>query len=184
MKRLGDTLIEGADGRRIGWEVRLSSIDERGLLGVRAAKAAKNGITPAWHTDRAAYAHRSDTHWTRSDRLPAHAIARTGGLRIVSGLNEKPTKADERMGGLMSYGQFLAKGTGEGTPPFWIIAIALVVIVGVAFLVSKARNKWHHPRDTERVARAARLISYPSDDALTAQRARSQGWDTATRPAL
>ncbi|GAA3903253.1 hypothetical protein GCM10022244_11840 [Streptomyces gulbargensis] len=41
----------------------------------------------------------------------------------------------------MSYGQFLAKGAGEGTPPFWIIAIALVVIVGVAFLVSKARKR-------------------------------------------
>ncbi|MFF7489454.1 hypothetical protein ACH4MW_37380 [Streptomyces luteogriseus] len=41
----------------------------------------------------------------------------------------------------MSYGEFLAKGAGEGTPPFWIIAIALVVIVGMVFLVSKARNK-------------------------------------------
>ncbi len=41
----------------------------------------------------------------------------------------------------MSYAQFLAKGAGEGTPPFWIIAVALVVIVGVAFLVSKVRKK-------------------------------------------
>ncbi|MET9444130.1 hypothetical protein [Streptomyces sp. NPDC006610] len=41
----------------------------------------------------------------------------------------------------MSYGQILAKGAGEGTPPFWIIAVALVLIVGVAFLVSKARKK-------------------------------------------
>ncbi|WP_055524879.1 hypothetical protein [Streptomyces graminilatus] len=51
-----DTLVEGADGRRIGWEVQLSTIDQSGLRGVRAraAKAAKNGITPAWHTDRAA----------------------------------------------------------------------------------------------------------------------------------
>ncbi|MFE1076051.1 hypothetical protein ACFW5W_33185 [Streptomyces sp. NPDC058783] len=82
-----DTLVEGADGRRIGWEVQLSTIDERGLRGVRAraGKAAKNGITPAWHTDRAAYAQRNDTHWTRSDRLPAHLIARNGDLRIVSG---------------------------------------------------------------------------------------------------
>ncbi|MGC2997235.1 hypothetical protein ACPF8X_02210 [Streptomyces sp. G35A] len=82
-----DTLIEGADGRRIGWEVQLSTIDERGLRGVRAraGKAAKNGITPAWHTDRLAYAQRNDTHWTRSDRLPAHVIARNGDLRIVSG---------------------------------------------------------------------------------------------------
>lgn len=82
-----DTLIEGADGRRIGWEVQLSTIDDSGLRGVRAraAKAAKNGITPAWHTDRAAYAQRNDTHWTRSDHLPAHVIARTGDLRIVSG---------------------------------------------------------------------------------------------------
>ncbi|WP_240811019.1 hypothetical protein [Streptomyces tendae] len=82
-----DTLVEGADGRRIGWEVQLSTIDERGLRGVRAraGKAAKNGITPAWHTDRAAYAQRNDTHWTRSDRLPAHVIARNGDLRIVSG---------------------------------------------------------------------------------------------------
>ncbi|MFC8838015.1 hypothetical protein ACFT8V_33280 [Streptomyces griseoincarnatus] len=82
-----DTLVEGADGRRIGWEVQLSTIDERGLRGVRAraGKAAKNGITPAWHTDRAAYAQRNDTHWTRSDRLPAHVIARNGDLRVVSG---------------------------------------------------------------------------------------------------
>ncbi|KOU09246.1 hypothetical protein ADK87_05535 [Streptomyces sp. NRRL F-4711] len=82
-----DTLVEGADGRRIGWEVQLSTIDESGLRGVRACagKAAKNGITPAWHTDRAAYAQRNDTHWTRSDRLPAHLIARNGDLRIVSG---------------------------------------------------------------------------------------------------
>jgi len=82
-----DTLVEGADGRRIGWEVQLSTIDERGLRGVRAraGKAAKNGITPAWHTDRLAYAQRNDTHWTRSDRLPAHLIARNGDLRIVSG---------------------------------------------------------------------------------------------------
>ncbi|MGW1171366.1 hypothetical protein [Streptomyces sp. NPDC001153] len=27
---------------------------------------------PAWHTDRADYAHRNDTHWTRSDSLPAY----------------------------------------------------------------------------------------------------------------
>ncbi|MEU8746508.1 hypothetical protein AB0C39_22970 [Streptomyces parvulus] len=82
-----DTLVEGADGRRIGWEVQLSTIDESGLRGVRAraGKAAKNGITPAWHTDRLAYAQRNDTHWTRSDRLPAHLIARNGDLRIVSG---------------------------------------------------------------------------------------------------
>ncbi|MER6342340.1 hypothetical protein ABT258_36370 [Streptomyces tendae] len=82
-----DTLVEGADGRRIGWEVQLSTIDESGLRGVRsrAAKAAKNGITPAWHTDRLAYAQRNDTHWTRSDHLPAFVIARTGDLRIVSG---------------------------------------------------------------------------------------------------
>ncbi|MER5294796.1 hypothetical protein ABT382_22380 [Streptomyces pharetrae] len=41
----------------------------------------------------------------------------------------------------MSYGRLLAKGAGESTPPFWIIAIALVVIVGVAFVVSKARKR-------------------------------------------
>ncbi|WP_327235985.1 hypothetical protein OG349_20535 [Streptomyces sp. NBC_01317] len=41
----------------------------------------------------------------------------------------------------MSYGQFLAKGAGEGTPPFWVIAIAVVVIVGVAFLASRARKR-------------------------------------------
>ncbi|WP_253266541.1 hypothetical protein [Streptomyces sp. 6-11-2] len=82
-----DTLVEGADGRRIGWEIQMSTIDQNGLRGVRAraAKAAKNGITPAWHTDRAAYAQRNDTHWTRSDHLPAYVIARTGDLRIVSG---------------------------------------------------------------------------------------------------
>ncbi|MFH9015407.1 hypothetical protein ACH4C6_29065 [Streptomyces sp. NPDC017943] len=41
----------------------------------------------------------------------------------------------------MLHGQFLAKGAGEGTPAFWLIAVALVVVVGVAFLVSRARNK-------------------------------------------
>ncbi|CAL9328897.1 hypothetical protein SUDANB58_00028 [Streptomyces sp. enrichment culture] len=41
----------------------------------------------------------------------------------------------------MSYGQSLAKGAGEGTPSFWIIVVALVAIVGVAFLVSKARKR-------------------------------------------
>ncbi|MER7491000.1 hypothetical protein ABTY20_35015 [Streptomyces sp. NPDC126497] len=40
--------------------------------------------TPAWHTDRAAYAQRNDTHWTRSDHLPAHVIARTGEKRSPS----------------------------------------------------------------------------------------------------
>lgn len=41
----------------------------------------------------------------------------------------------------MSYGQLLAKGAGEGTPPFWMIAIAVVVIVGVAFLASRGRKR-------------------------------------------
>ncbi|MFF8633802.1 hypothetical protein ACF052_06310 [Streptomyces pilosus] len=41
----------------------------------------------------------------------------------------------------MSYSQFLSKGAGEGTPPFWIVVIALIVIVGVAFLVSRARRR-------------------------------------------
>lgn len=82
-----DTLVEGADGRRIGWEVQLSSADDNGPRSVRAraAKAAKHGITPAWHTDRADYAHRSDTQWTRSNALPHYVIAKTGDLRVVSG---------------------------------------------------------------------------------------------------
>ncbi|MEU0646075.1 hypothetical protein [Streptomyces umbrinus] len=82
-----DTLVEGDDGRRIGWEVQLSTAGGEGPRSVRAraAKAAKNGITPAWHTDRAAYAYRNDTQWTRSDKLPAYIIARTGDLRVVSG---------------------------------------------------------------------------------------------------
>lgn len=41
----------------------------------------------------------------------------------------------------MPHVQLLAKGAGEGTPPFWIIAVALVAIVGVAFLVGKARKR-------------------------------------------
>jgi LPXTG-motif cell wall-anchored protein len=41
----------------------------------------------------------------------------------------------------MSYGQVLAKGAGEGTPSFWIVAIALTVVVGLALLVSKARKR-------------------------------------------
>ncbi|MFJ8790534.1 hypothetical protein [Streptomyces sp. NPDC102462] len=85
-----DTLVEGADGRRIGWEVQLSSVGSDGLRGVRAraAKAEKNGITPAWHTDRADYAQRHDTHWTRSNSLPAYVIARTGDLRVISGFRK------------------------------------------------------------------------------------------------
>ncbi|WP_331446634.1 hypothetical protein [Streptomyces xanthochromogenes] len=39
------------------------------------------------------------------------------------------------------HGLILAKGAGHGTPSFWIIAIVLIVIVGVAFLMSKARKK-------------------------------------------
>ncbi|MGW3036446.1 hypothetical protein ACWDCB_35195 [Streptomyces sp. NPDC001178] len=82
-----DTLIEGADGLRIGWEVQLSSAGVNGPRSVRAraSKAQKNGITPAWHTDRSDYAHRHDTHWTRSNNLPAYVIAKTGDLRVVSG---------------------------------------------------------------------------------------------------
>ncbi|MFE6178833.1 hypothetical protein [Streptomyces sp. NPDC056464] len=82
-----DTLIEGADGLRIGWEVQLSSAGTDGPRSVRAraAKAQKNGITPAWHTDRSAYADRHDTHWTRSNNLPAYVIAKTGDLRVISG---------------------------------------------------------------------------------------------------
>ncbi|MEU3516736.1 hypothetical protein ABZ770_15815 [Streptomyces sp. NPDC006654] len=85
-----DTLVEGANGRRIGWEVQLSSVGSEGLHGVRAraAKAEKNGITPAWHTDRADYAQRHDTHWTRSNSLPAYVIARTGDLRVISGFRK------------------------------------------------------------------------------------------------
>ncbi|MGX1913087.1 hypothetical protein ACWIID_30175 [Streptomyces phaeochromogenes] len=73
--------------RRIGWEVQLSTAGGEGQRSVRAraSKAAKNGITPAWHTDRSAYAYRNDTQWTRSDKLPAYVIARTGDLRVVSG---------------------------------------------------------------------------------------------------
>jgi hypothetical protein len=85
-----DTLVEGADGRRIGWEVQLSSVGSDGLRGVRAraAKAEKNGITPAWHTDRSDYAQRHDTHWTRSNNLPAYVIAKTGDLRVISGFRK------------------------------------------------------------------------------------------------
>ncbi|MER5399813.1 hypothetical protein [Streptomyces sp. NPDC002599] len=82
-----DTLVEGTDGLRIGWEVQLSSAGVEGPRSVRAraAKAEKNGITPAQHMDRSDYARRNDTQWTRSDALPAHVIAKTGDLRVVSG---------------------------------------------------------------------------------------------------
>jgi hypothetical protein len=85
-----DTLIEGADGLRVGWEVQLSSAGTDGPRSARsrAAKAEKNGITPAWHTDRADYAQRHDTHWTRSNDLPAHVIAKTGDLRVISGFRK------------------------------------------------------------------------------------------------
>ncbi|MEU3774281.1 hypothetical protein AB0F11_13955 [Streptomyces sp. NPDC032472] len=82
-----DTLVEGEGGRRIGWEIQLSSAGAEGPRSVkaRAAKAAKLGITPAWHTDRVDYARRNDTQWTGSNNLPAHVIAKTGDLRVVSG---------------------------------------------------------------------------------------------------
>ncbi|MFF3020728.1 hypothetical protein [Streptomyces sp. NPDC057939] len=51
----------------------------------RAAKAAKQGIIRSWHTDRADYARRRDTQWTRSNDLPAHVIAKIGDLRVISG---------------------------------------------------------------------------------------------------
>ncbi|MEU6949515.1 hypothetical protein ABZ957_30420 [Streptomyces sp. NPDC046316] len=82
-----DTLVQGAGGIRIGWEIQLSSAGAEGPRSVkaRASKAAKYGITPAWHTDRSDYASRTDTQWTRSDNLPAEVIAKSGDLRIVSG---------------------------------------------------------------------------------------------------
>ncbi|WP_435850007.1 hypothetical protein [Streptomyces scabiei] len=82
-----DTLVEGDGGRRIGWEIQLSTIGKEGPSSVRAraAKALEYGITPAWHTDRANYSQRNDTQWTRSDRLPAYVIAKSGDLRVVSG---------------------------------------------------------------------------------------------------
>lgn len=82
-----DTLVEGAGGIRIGWEIQLSSAGREGPRSVRARanRASKYGITPAWHTDRSDYASRSDTHWTRSDDLPAQVIAKSGDLRVVSG---------------------------------------------------------------------------------------------------
>ncbi|MFD3780750.1 hypothetical protein [Streptomyces sp. NPDC058612] len=82
-----DTLIEGDGGRRIGWEVQLSSAGAEGPRSVksRAAKAVKQGITPAWHTDRQDYARRTDTQWTGSNHLPAHVIAVIGDLRVISG---------------------------------------------------------------------------------------------------
>ncbi|GGQ97455.1 hypothetical protein ACIRPJ_33270 [Streptomyces asoensis] len=85
-----DTLIEGVNGLRVGWEVQLSTAGTDGPRSVRAraAKAEKNGITPAWHTDRSDYAHRHDTHWTRSNNLPAHVIAKIGDLRVVSGFRK------------------------------------------------------------------------------------------------
>ncbi|MGC5543666.1 hypothetical protein ACPYPE_23635 [Streptomyces griseus] len=82
-----DTLVQGENGIRIGWEIQLSSAGAEGPRSVkaRASRAAKNGITPAWHTDRSDYASRTDTHWTRSDNLPAEVIAKSGDLRVVSG---------------------------------------------------------------------------------------------------
>ncbi|MEK0098237.1 hypothetical protein WDA79_06955 [Streptomyces sp. A475] len=81
-----DTPVEGADGRRIGWEVQLASAGTSGPRGVRAraSKAPKNGVTSAWHTDRTDYAQRHDTRWTRSNNLPTYVIAQTGELRVNS----------------------------------------------------------------------------------------------------
>jgi hypothetical protein len=82
-----DTLVEGEGGRRIGWEVQLSTAPSNGPKSVRtrADKAQRLGIIPAWHTDRDDYARRNDTQWTFSNRLPANVIAKTSGLRVVSG---------------------------------------------------------------------------------------------------
>ncbi|MFE1230600.1 hypothetical protein [Streptomyces sp. NPDC058745] len=82
-----DTLVRGADGILIGWEIQLSTAAQEGPRSVkaRANKASKHGITPAWHTDRSDYASRNDVHWTRSDNLPAEVIAKSGDLRVVSG---------------------------------------------------------------------------------------------------
>lgn len=42
----------------------------------------------------------------------------------------------------MEHAQFLARGAGQGAPAFWIVAVALVVvIVGAAFLVSRVRKR-------------------------------------------
>lgn len=41
----------------------------------------------------------------------------------------------------MSHMLHLAKGAGQGSPPFWIIAIGLIVIVGMAFLLTRARRR-------------------------------------------
>lgn len=82
-----DTLVEGENGLRIGWEVQLSAAATKGPRSVKArsGKARTHGITPAWHTDREDYARRNDTQWTASNRLPARVIAKSGGLRVVSG---------------------------------------------------------------------------------------------------
>ncbi|MFF8250032.1 hypothetical protein [Streptomyces griseus] len=82
-----DVLVQGAGGLRIGWEIQLSATESDGLRSVRARaqKAAAHGITPAWHTDRASYANRHDTQWTRSDNLPADVIEKAGELRVISG---------------------------------------------------------------------------------------------------
>jgi hypothetical protein len=82
-----DTLVDAGNGRRIGWEVQLSTAGREGPKSVlaRAKKARLNGIIPAWHTDRSDYARRNDTQWTMSNRLPAHVIAKIGDLRVVSG---------------------------------------------------------------------------------------------------
>ncbi len=38
-------------------------------------------------------------------------------------------------------GLVLAKGAGQGTPPFWMMAIILIAIIGAALSVSKARRR-------------------------------------------
>lgn len=94
-----DALVQGAGGLRIGWEIQLSTAGHDGPRSVRsrAQKAATHGITPAWHTDRANYANRNDTQWTRSDNLPAYVIEKTGDLRVVSGYRALDTwRCDSR----------------------------------------------------------------------------------------
>lgn len=76
------------------------------------------------------------------DRLPSKLHGSTGYGRVHRASGRRAVISHQGWDGNdMSHMQLLAKGAGQGSPPFWIIAIVLIVIVGMAFLVTRARRR-------------------------------------------
>nr|WP_323139375.1 hypothetical protein [Streptomyces sp. NBC_01549] len=136
-----DTLVRGESELRIGWEVQLSSADTHGPRSVRsrATKAARHGITPAWHTDRADYARRHDTRVSRATNFGVGEIV-TGISGGCHGL-----QAGEESGVPRS-------GAGEaGSPPGGPASVR-----GVARAASR---RWRISELRDRRSAAARAVT-------------------------